>query len=519
MLELRHIKRIYKRIKRDIQYNLQHENIARVFELIDTYADVSQRINDIFRDDDIEKWLEEIAEHYIHVTENESTTDCKKVIFYDQIGSTVCLSLQYIRALIANGYEILYIFESTCYSLYPTLRAELESHNIGIYSFNSDIRNTKTVLSLAKQVQKVILDFAPSKLIIHSPAFGAFGASVLYSLKGITRYRIVPGDHHFYIGYNCIDYFLEFRNFGIKVATEERHIDRKFIFLLPYYPIIDKFVDFQGFPVDIKNKICFAAAGAPYKFYGSDYFFRFSKWLLHTYDNCILFFIGSYTKDLKSFIEKEHLENQFIFLGYRKDFTTCIQNVDILINSYPRSGGLVCQTAAYFEKPIVSYTTDNDATSRSVRAILGAEKNDSSISFTVESELKKYVDNLIFNLSFRISEGKRVKSMLQTKENFDSRLEDILSNKIKPDSFVDNRTCNLDNRKQIYIQLQNYFLPTILEGLVKCYGVSLFWKIPSLCSFVMVHHRFLFKQFCANYFKKLPKFIQDAIREKFKKSL
>lgn len=496
MLTIRDIEQGYDRIKRDIEFCLRCGRIARAVRLIDTYADIAQQINDHFCDDDIEFWTAKIAEKYLGLIKCDVEITCKRIVFYDQIGSTICLGLQYIRGLIANGYEILYIFESPTLTVSHELLKELDDNHIRYLLFKSNIRSSEKLLTQARHIRQEIVNFNPARIVIHSPAFGALGAIVLYSLKGIIRYRIVPGDHHFYLGCGCTDYFFEFRNFGIKVALEQRHIEKEKIFKLPYYPIIDNFVPFQGFPSEVEGKVLFATAGATYKFYGSDWFFEFAKWLLVNYKQVVLLFIGNASPSMLSFIEREHLEGRFIPVGYRKDFVGCIEHIDVYINSYPYSGGLVSQTAAYFGKPIVSYTTEDDILNRSIRGILGAEETGTSVSFTDENALKAYVDRLIADVSFRIAEGERIHGMLQTKEIFDAQLGQMLNGALLSSIPVVDKTCNVVRRLHTYIDLQNTFQPTILIPLVKCYSWHLPFKIPTLSAFVRANICFFFKRVC-----------------------
>lgn len=519
MLTIDDIEKSYSQIKRDIEHCLERGRVARTIELIDTYAYVVQLINNLFRDDDIERWMEHIAETQLGLVVCEPGQNNKKIVFYDQIGSTICLGLQYIRGLIANGYEILYIFESSVYVINPNLLQELENNQIQYFVYNSNINDQNELLALARKIRQDILDYNPSRLIMHSPAFGALGNIVLYSIRGIMRYRIVPGDHHFYLGYGCIDYFLEFRDFGLKIAVEQRHIKKEQLFKLPYYPIVDRFLEFQGFPSEVKGKIIFAASGGTYKFYGSNWFFEFAKWLLITYKDVILLFIGNATPSMDAFIEQEHLEGRFIPLGYRKDFVSCINHIDVLINSYPYSGGLICQTAAYFKKPILSYFKEEESLVRSLRALFGAEETGTHISFSDESLLKVYVDKLVSDASFRHSEGERIYSMLQTKEKFDKQLGGILSGTLFSNIMITKRPCNIDERIRTYVMLQNSFSPSILVPLVRGYGLQLPFKLTALSGFIWENRHFFFKRICIEWIKHFPKPVQDALRKKYQKSL
>ena len=523
MITINDINKVYVKLKTDIKKELDKSNIARAIKLMDTYADFAQRINNIFRDDEIEGFIDFISDKYKKDNNKHFPINNKKIIFYDQIGTTICLGLQYIRGLIANGYEILYIFENPFYEVNQNLIKELENNNIPYYLFNSNINSNEKLIELGNYIRKIIQDFNPTNLMVHSPAYGAFGCSILNSLKGIKRYRIVPGDHHFYLGYNCIDYFIEFRNFGLKTAIEQRKIDVSKLFKLPYYPIIDEFNKFRGFPVDINNKIIFASAGAPYKFQGSSKFLYFVKWLLQNNKNIIFFYIGRIPSSFISFVKEERLEDKFIFIGYRKDFVNVIKSIDVLIDSYPFQGGLVCQTAAYLKKPIISFSVEGESFNRSVRSLLGSEEFGTPISFSDGEKLKKYVTHLISDINFRKVEGERIHDMLQTKTNFDKQLELILSGNLKQKFNLSNiEDYSIEKPIDYYINLQNNFKPSILEPLVRNYGISLVFKMPWLIPFINSNKKYFITKLLVYYSKKyLPiKFqlkLKEALRSKLPK--
>lgn len=487
MLSLAVVHKVYYKLKKDIGRHFIKRDIWNTLRLIDTYANIAHSINDIMRDDELEHYLSDVAKQYV-MTKQCTDADNKKVVFYDQIGTTVCLGLQYIRGLKANGYEILYIYENFS-GVGPTsslLLEELKKSGINVIEYPNKEFQENTIIFIAQKIQKDIIDFHPSKLFIHSPSCGALGSAVLYSLQGITRYRIVPGDHHFYIGYDCIDYFIEFRDYGISQAIYNRHIEINKIIKLPYYPIIDTTEQFKGFPPITKEKIVFATAGAEYKFLGSEWLKNYAKWLLSSYPDSVLVFIGDAPKTIKSFIKTENLEDRFIVLGYRKDFAACISNIDILINSYPIGGGLICQTAAYFKKPIISYISSADDPQCSIRSILGNASLCGPISYSDNKELQRYTERLIADDKYRVSEGERIYNALQTQSNFNITLGGILNGQGK--STIQNFQLTPPlSRTSFYLNLQSSGVrsQSILGMLYGYYGFSLLYKMPYLINLLI----------------------------------
>ncbi|MCC8173618.1 MAG: hypothetical protein LIO65_04315 [Odoribacter sp.] len=343
MLPLSGIQKIYRKIKKDISKAYEKKDFGKSILLINSYASIAQCINDVFRDDEIETYISKIAQNAVGIVDKSPhgiPPDGKRIVFYDQIGSTVCLGVQYIQGLLENGYQILYIYEAPSHPINQNLLKILQKEEkIEIILVDS----TGNSIKKAKEVRDKIIAFNASKLIIHSPAYGAFGSIVLSCVPFMNRYRIVPGDHHFYIGYKCVDYFLEFRDFGVRLEVEKRALPIESIYKLPYYPLIKLVLPFQGFPEAAQGKITIVAAGAEYKFYGSNVYFDTCLHILTEHENVVILFIGYASPKISQFILANKLENRFIPLGYRKDFGECIKHADLLFNSYPFSGGLVGQ--------------------------------------------------------------------------------------------------------------------------------------------------------------------------------
>lgn len=477
MLTLEQVRKTYARIREEWRRDLERRDYAAVWSDIDTFADVALHVNDRLRDDEIEQLLRRTAAEALRGEEAEGgdrlpeALNPRRVVFYDQMGSTVCLVQQYLRGLLAAGYEVLYVFESCYLHLSPRLRSEVEERCAA--TCIHDGYAPRRAVEVARAIRQAIVDFGASKIVIHSPAHGAAGAAVLYSLPGLERYRIVPGDHHFYVGIDCIDRFFEFRDFGVKTAVEERKIPIEKIVKLPFYPLIDTSDAFCGFPREAEGKVKIFAGGNEYKFHGSEWFFDTCEWLLNRFPEAVILLSGAKSRRMKRFVARRGLKGRCLLLGYRTDFAECVRRSDLLLDSYPFPGGLVCQTAARFGIPILSYTTPDDALNRSVRGLLGAEEVDSPVSFEDDEAFRSYVGRMIADGAFRREEGRRMQRLLQTGERFNRELAAVLAGEERPLPRLSERSCNMEKRTRWYIGLQNDFSPTILPVLIRRYGVYL----------------------------------------------
>lgn len=501
-MNIRAIEHIQLALKKDISKQIEKGNVTEAIELIDVYGDVTQKVNNILRDNDIESYIQQISIRYIKQTKVTSAKDDNTVIFYDQIGSTICLGLQYLRGLVANGYKVIYIFENGLWPIDNNLLEEVKTVAFKFYIFNTKkkIENGKFI---GNAIRDTIIQFKPSKIIVHPSAIGALGMSVLYSIKDIVKYRIIPGDHHFFIGYDCFDFFIEFREYGLSNALYERSIMSSQLIYLPYYPIIDEFIEFEGFPEEAKGKLIFFASGHSYKYLGSNEFYDICKYILE-FENTIVLYAGEPSKSMLDAIQNKMIADRFIFLGYRKDLVQCIINCDVFINSFPFSGGLVCQTAARFKKPIVAYSTLKMITNNAVEDILGGSYRltDKKITFDCLGKLYKHIEHLVKDIEYREFCGIESFSLLQTEMNFNKGLKNFLEDSTP--CFLHSRISKNDRKYLInlYLRLQNESEPNVIIPLLNKYKFFFPVRFIFLWKDIIKHPIYFLKYWCFYMIKR-----------------
>jgi glycosyltransferase involved in cell wall biosynthesis len=486
MITLKLCKRILSTIKGGLRESLDEKSYGKALRDIDCYARVAQLVNFEYRDDEIEIILKDISEKNLKPIEKIEGAENKKIVFYDQIGTTACLALQYLRTLKSLSYEIFYIYESNKENIKPALLSELNNLCVKAKIYNEAHSIEKAVL-----IQKEIAEYKAKKIIIHSPCYGSLGSVILHSLPCMERYRIVPGDHHFYIGVDCIDHFIEFREYGVNLDVLKRKITIEKIHQLMYYPITDSFEQFQGFPVETKGKLIIGAAGNEYKFHGSTLFFDVAKELIQRYKDICFVLIGGKSEVLQRLIEERGMSEKFFCLGYRQDFVECVKHVDIYFNSYPIGGALTSMTAAFYNKPILSLHDEEDK-----MHCLNSwfkENVDKPLSYTSPSELIEYADMLITDVDFRKKEGVATNKRLLTKEDFKNNLKDLLEqNGCRPHAVIHYEWMEyLSDFHKRYVTLQNTFKATIFNLLLYYYGGVIFIKFP----YLLRNNTFVFHMF------------------------
>lgn len=493
-MELKDIEKIQSIVKTDMKKALRKGKVEKTIQLIDCFADTTQRINNILRDDEVETVIKELSNRYIDSSTDITDGDSNTIVMYDQIGTTACLGVQYLRGLAACGYKIVYIFENYNFNaaVAPGLLEDLKKYCTEYYEFNSR-KVYQNGQFLGGTIRDIIIKANPSKIIVHPQATGALGMAIMFSIKGARKFRIVPGDHHFYIGYDCFDRFIEFRPFGWSTAIYERHIPAEKIYNLNYYPIIDEFVPFQGFPEETNGKVILGAGGATYKFQGSNVFYENLEEILSHSDKAVFAFMGRPSEQLMKLSQKESMRDKIFFLGYRKDFVAVMKNIDILINSYPFSGGLFCQTAARFSKPILAYSNETLRVENAVEDILGEAKNGERITISDKSVFLDHAAKLIDSVDYRNKWGEFAHSIQQTETNFNKELRMILEEEYT--SLYGRGVEYVDRQERIkdYIQIRNHNNPDYLMPISRTYKFHVFCRFFFMKNDMFKHLSYVFK--------------------------
>ena len=481
-------------LREDIQTYYKKGQYEQFLELVNTFAEFTTHFNHEMADGTIESLLHDFACQQIGVRSvAESNEPNNTVVFYDQIGTTICLGVQYLKGLVASGFDVYYVFDSTLVDINPALEEELCELKVHVKIFDKRYSHNDCISRICG-VRDFIAGTRAKRLIVHSPAANSYSSAVLYALNNIVKYRVVPGDHHFYTGVNCIDYFYEFREYGVGIANMYRHIPLNKIIKLPYYPISETFCDFQGFPKEADGKVIILAAGSESKFFGSDLFFNVSKQILKKYPQTVILYIGRYTKKFVDFVKENHLERRFILLGYRNDFNHCMSHCDILLGSYPMAGGLVSQIAALYKKPIIGIKENEDlAMFNNLEAIMGIGE-DLGITHNVNEDLFDYADKLITDEEYRKACGNRLFELMFREREFSMRLKATLLN---PAEYThetyreDIVKKNKEHFSNYCLKLQNERRPNSIAPLYKFYGILFFIKYPYFtcdCLRLMIQH-------------------------------
>lgn len=398
--------------------------------LISSYANIMYQYNQTYCDDDIENEVRTIGEIVCNNDKEEKIDDVYDVVFYDGFGlDNRGLALQYINAIISNGLHVAYVVKQSKREMIPTITGIVEKdRHSKIMTYN----DRGSYIERVKFLYKLICKYCPQHLFIYMhPA--DVSATAAFDCVGhiCQRYYIDLTDHAFWIGKNVADYYLEFREYGAKIAWQYRSIQQDRLILLPFYPFMQQWKPFEGFPFNRNGKIVIFSGGSLYKTYdGEDnaYYRVIEKCLAHN-PNVVFWYAGSGdNSELKSLELK--FPGQVCHTTERKDLLDILKNCDIYYNTYPQTGGLMMQYAAIAGKAPITLES---------RVSGGGELLDEDklgIKYNTVDETADVLIRMAEDRSCRMEINNRVKNSVISESCFQKNLMSVLNSKQSEFSIV-----------------------------------------------------------------------------------
>lgn len=364
-------------------------------------------------DAEIENLIEKIS-NQINKTDTYQP-QVNKVVMYDSFSQDAQgLTMQYLDAIIAAGWDLLYI---TSFNL-DDKRSQRIKQTLRDYPKASVIqvpRNTNYMEQVQCLYDKVI-EYAPSKLFMHFFPDAVSAAVLFYALpKEITKYQINLTDHTYWVGAGCVDYSFEFREYGASLSAGRRGINRDHLFLLPFYPMMKK-TEFNGFPQETEGRVKIFSGSSIYKIIDeNDTFFKLNKAILDANPKAVTLFAGGGdTALLNELISKYGLEGRFIPIGQRNDIFECYKHSDIYLSTYPLFGALMAQFAAHAGLPILAYANSKSGVVEEVVC----QKKKERITFTNMDALVVEATRLITDEEYRHLRGEVMKGCVIDENEF-----------------------------------------------------------------------------------------------------
>ena len=453
----------FNRIIEIAEFEYNEKSYNSVLECVSIAANIAYSFNLVYTDKKLEELCYSVGKKFCNNTElysfSKEDDDMHRykgqVVFYDCFAyDSRGLTQQYIRALKKSEIPFVFILNSNS----PLMRSKdiydelISCEQVKII----EIIKNATPLERLKELISIIEYFLPSKVFLHMTPNDSVGVAAWSNYKCGVRYQINLTDHAFWLGTSCLDYCVEFRNYGRIISRSYRGIDGNKILHLPYYPITKALESFQGFP-DIGDNINVKifSGGTLYKFCGDDgRYFKLMKAVLDKNDNVGLFIAGAGEGGRRlfdKFISENKYQKRVFMLGNRSDISALFHNVDIYIGSYPISGGLMSQLAGMAGVPIVQYTCSSLPINK-IESLFPFLGKDVKLTFFHEAEFLQEVQDLIVSHDYREYKSGLLKNTIITPEVFNEKFLELLIN-------PRNRlfSCNVDNDEIDMLKLNEIY--------------------------------------------------------------
>lgn len=472
------IKSDYKTIKNLAFKAYSKGKLEKSLEFVKIAANLAYYFNFIYTDKDLEDLLKRISGQILDQKVPVKTVR-NRIVFYDFFGlDNRGLTQQYIRAFISWDIEFLYILENYEPKNSKNIINELEDYS------------KATILILDKSLSTIekirlshskIIEYEPEKAFLHLSPWNVAGVTLWNALDKIERYQVNLTDHAFWLGVDCIDYSIEFRNYGYTVSYQKRGIPKEKILIQPYYPITEC-DQFKGFPEDVieNNSVLIFTGGAFYKMYGeNNKFFEIIKTILD--DNPVAKILVAGNGDdepIKRFIKKNKYFSRLILIGNRSDINYVFQNCDIYLSTFPFTGGLMAQYAAFNGKPILSYTS-REIPFNNLEDIF---QHDGNVKITYESvdELRQECKKLIEDRLYRIEKGRVLKQLLIDEKTFNNNLHQLITGNRSTSMIVSSIKINYEKFANLYLELENYYIFSYRHLILSNFKINSIYLFPKV---------------------------------------
>lgn len=344
MLEKKEIEQLVTKLKKAIEKELNKKNYEMVLELISNAALVLYHTNIYYVDDDLETDLKKVSEYLeIEKLDIKDTTDT--VLFFDGFGlNDRGLAQIYLKSL-CGIKRVVYVTFSDCITRIPDIVNIVNASESRIACID---RKEGNYISQIEQLNNIVLKERPKQFFFYSVPDDVVATVIMNVYRGVlTRYQINLTDHAFWLGARCIDYCIEFRDYGAAISKNYRGIEQNRIVKLPFYPILHEEKQFQGYPFKVQDtsKVIFSG-GALYKTLGGENkYYKIVDHLLKNYKDVIFWYAGDGDdRELKKILSR--YPGRAYHTNERSDLYQVLRHSVFYLSTYPICGGLMYQYAA-----------------------------------------------------------------------------------------------------------------------------------------------------------------------------
>ena len=451
------------KLKVYIKNLIQNKKYNKALTYISLCSNLLYNYNQYYYDDDLENYIRQISESLLQ-NSNIKGLDNDVVVFYDGFGlDRRGLVYIYIYAL-TKFKKVVYITNEKRQYEIPTISNILEKNNC-IKIFVPDKDN----ISKIEFVKKIIDTYRPQNIFMYTVPDDVVITTLFHHYKNIiTHYKINLTDHAFWLGASCLDYCIEFRNYGAYISNKYRLINKDKILLLPYYPFVDKNIEFEGFPFefnDMKQKIVFSGGSLYKTLGGGNKYYLIVDYILQNFEEVIFWYAGNGdTSEIDKLIKK--YPNRIFLTDERKDLYQILKRCYFYLSTYPVCGGLMFQYAAVAGKLPLTLKFDDCIEG----FLINQDKLD--IEFNTLEDLKEKI-RFVFENEDYVKEKNdiMVKTVIKPGE-FEKELKNLIENQ-KTSFKITLKYVNVINFLKVYKENMTYKILCNIIG-----GHKNFWIFP-----------------------------------------
>lgn len=412
------VEKYIDKLKKITSGSIAKGNYRKALDAMTAASFILEEWNQYYVDEDLEGFLTSVSEALVHPGFRKDETKERTVLFYDSFGFDVrALALVYMHALSDLGYRIIYITKTESKDYQPELHRAVEGGDV-IWNYVSYEDREQEVRDIAALFEK----YKPSRAILYSTPDDAAAMSVFKAYEGIVeRFKINLTDHAFWLGKDCFDYNLEFRNYGASVSVKYRGIPASKEIIMPFYPY-HRDREFQGFPFDAMGRKVMFSGGSLYKTLGdpSNSYYVIAGRLLKGHEDLIFLYAGTGDESEMNKL-KEQFPGRVYRIDERTDLYEIMERCTIYLNTFPQVGGLMMQFAADAKKVPLTLRKKGSDTEKEILA------DQDSVEYDTIEELIAEADRLLDDEAYREERGQKLKSELISDELFEQELGKALT--------------------------------------------------------------------------------------------
>ena len=221
--------------------------------------------------------------------------------------------------------------------------------------------------------------------------------------------------------------------------------------MLPYYPIVNKEFDFEGYPFEINKqnfKIIFSGGSLYKTFGGKDKYYIIVDYILKKYDEVIFWYAGTGDRSKFDKLIKKYPGRIFI-TSERKDLYQVLKHSYFYLSTYPICGGLMFQYAAIAGRLPLTLKYDDGTDGFLIN------QDDLDIEFNNLEELKLKIHKIINDEEYLKQEEVKITKSVITAEQFEKNLLSLINNK-KTDFILLYKEINNQNLLKEYVENMTY---------------------------------------------------------------